>query len=55
MDNRIIIAQEEDREAILEDLTAESLARTMRFLFDDKSPAKELLEDLIDEDFVRPR
>ena len=55
MDNRIIVVHEKDRKTLLEDLSAESLGKTVRFLVDDKRPEKELLADLIYEDFVRSR
>ena len=55
MDNPVIVAYEKDRKALLEDLTAESLGKTVRFLVDGEKSQRELLADLIYEDFVRSR
>jgi hypothetical protein len=55
MDKPVIVAHEKDRKALLDNLTTESMSRTLRLFVDTEKPEKELLADLVYEDFVRSR
>jgi len=55
MDIQIILGDEKEKKAFIEDFTHKSLGDTIRFLTEDEESQSELLADFVYEDFIKCR